>query len=53
MAIRRNLISKIPGEPPRLVKESQGYIDSISKLSDIELKDAIARQAKLLNNKLV
>ncbi|XP_036139738.1 uncharacterized protein LOC105833390 isoform X2 [Monomorium pharaonis] len=44
-------ISKIPGDVTPLKKESQGYIEDLSKMQKFQLEELLKRQKKILANK--
>lgn len=45
------IIKKIPGELSANKKESQGYIDDLSKMEKYELQELLSRQNKIIANK--
>lgn len=48
----QNIIKKVPGNlPPPTKKESQGYIDDLSKKQKFELEELLERQNKIISNK--
>lgn len=48
----QNVVRKIPGDlPPPSKKESQGYIDDLSKKPKFILEELLGRQNNILANK--